>query len=250
MSHQLRSESNSFSDIVVGNFDDTYANLTLKHLFALNYVMNRCPNVDFVVKADDDIVINFEDLESFLNIAYPPNSEPLDDRVGYKVFLGLVFKHMHVIRTPGNKWCTTPKEYPYEEFPQYCSGWAYITTIDTISTIMQQALHEDKALWIDDVYITGILREAAGGIYLDLLDRERYGFDASLMKQWVDGNECRWDKFFSDSGGSNDLMLRSYEKIHKQPEKLPACDFKRSEKVVTGRSHISEILLSRENALA
>jgi hypothetical protein len=39
--------------------------------------------------------------------------------------------------SPRAKWLLTPEEYPREEFPPYCSGTAYLTTIDTMTDVLE-----------------------------------------------------------------------------------------------------------------
>ncbi|VDH91588.1 Hypothetical predicted protein [Mytilus galloprovincialis] len=55
---KIKDESGEYMDIVLGNFVDSYRNLTYKHVFSLFWVNNFCSNAKFVVKADDDVIIN------------------------------------------------------------------------------------------------------------------------------------------------------------------------------------------------
>ena len=53
--------------MIVENFVDTYNNLTLKTLMLLKWVKNNCDSASFVMKTDDDIYINVENLVHFIN---------------------------------------------------------------------------------------------------------------------------------------------------------------------------------------
>ena len=50
------------------------------------------------------------------------------------------------------------EEWPYEVmYPSYCNGWLYIVTPKIIKLLLK-AVTTSPFLFIDDVYITGILR--------------------------------------------------------------------------------------------
>lgn len=55
-----------------------------------------------------------------------------------------------------NKWFVSFQDYPDEFYPNYCAGWAYVTTISTIKTILETSKGNDY-FWIDDLFVTGTL---------------------------------------------------------------------------------------------
>ena len=51
-----------------------------------------------------------------------------------------------------------PEEWPWEVmYPSYCNGWLYIVTPKIVKLLLK-AVATSPFLFIDDVYITGILR--------------------------------------------------------------------------------------------
>lgn len=83
----------------------------------------------------------------------------------------------------GKKYAVTYEEYPYDYYPKYCSGLAYIATPSVIREIYRMSqTTKNKPLWIDDVYVLGILRELANvePFYLNL----RYSFSSEYRK-WL-----------------------------------------------------------------
>lgn len=54
----MESENNQYGDILQGNFIDSYHNLSYKHTMALKYVAERCTQVPYILKCDDDVIIN------------------------------------------------------------------------------------------------------------------------------------------------------------------------------------------------
>jgi hypothetical protein len=51
-------ESETYGDIVQTAFEDTYRNLTYKAMSVLRWVSTYCPSVTYVLKADDDAIVN------------------------------------------------------------------------------------------------------------------------------------------------------------------------------------------------
>ena len=59
-------------------------------------------------------------------------------------------------RDPKNKWYVSYSEYKYNVYPEYCAGWAYVTNIETMRSILKVSKNESY-FWIDDLFVTGIL---------------------------------------------------------------------------------------------
>lgn len=51
-------EAAQYDDLVISGFVDSYNNLTLKTTFMINWVIQYCPQVQFVLKVDDDVLVN------------------------------------------------------------------------------------------------------------------------------------------------------------------------------------------------
>lgn len=100
-------ESKRFGDIVQGAFTEAYRNLTYKHIMGLKWVTENCNLVKYVIKMDDDIVVNFEKIVSFLKKKSIPNN----------VIAGYILRGLTPIREPANKWYVTSDEYRYSKYP-------------------------------------------------------------------------------------------------------------------------------------
>lgn len=59
-------ELNMNEDMILVDMIDTYYNLTLKVTTLLNWLDERCPRVDFVLKVDDDVYVNVRNLAALL----------------------------------------------------------------------------------------------------------------------------------------------------------------------------------------
>lgn len=63
-----------------------------------------------------------------------------------------------VNRDPKYKWFVAKELYPDAKYPDYCSGSSYLVNTSDAAKIYFVSSHTDF-FWVDDVYITGILRE-------------------------------------------------------------------------------------------
>ena len=64
---ELRQEAAAHGDLLMGDFQDTYRNLTRKMMAGLHWVSRNCPRAAFVLKADQDTFVNVERLLDALN---------------------------------------------------------------------------------------------------------------------------------------------------------------------------------------
>ncbi|XP_065300335.1 beta-1,3-galactosyltransferase 5-like [Dermacentor albipictus] len=149
-------EDGTHEDIVQGNFVDTYKNLTLKSLMMLTWVTRFCPNARFVLKIDDDVLLNVWDFVATLNHLSAVEQQP--------TIWGRVWTQSRPSRkTVGRygKWYVPKSMYPRATYPDYVNGPAYLISGDSISLLLRSA-RLVPYLYIEDVYITGLLADKAG----------------------------------------------------------------------------------------
>lgn len=144
----IEKENEKFRDIIQGNFIEAYRNLTYKHVMGLKWITTFCSNSKYIIKMDDDIVVNMYMIESILM--------SLNNIRHQKFIAGYVLTNMVPIREPTNKWYVTKEEYPFSRYPPFVSGWFYITNVRTVKNLVALVNYEPY-FWIDDLYITGIL---------------------------------------------------------------------------------------------
>lgn len=222
-------ESKQFKDIVQGSFHDSYKNLTRKHVMGLTWVLKNCPNVDFVLKMDDDIFINLPLVMEYLNINFPKLKENengyslMSSRTSSKIFICHIISDGQPERDPKSKWFVRPDEFSSQKYPPFCSGWGYMTTVETIESILDQ-IHPTNFLWIDDVYITGILRAKAGDVFLHSINRF-FGIFIKPLKLWSSKNEenLSWPLMFSHTGNNSNLLAAAYQQSQDCEKKNCSC---------------------------
>lgn len=145
-------ENKIYADIVQGDFLETYNNLTYKGIMALRYIVEYCSHVKYVLKADDDTLLDiFHVMEVF---------EATEQNEHKNIVVCPVYEgNMPILRDPKTcmKWCINEDEFPGKDmYPQYCAGIFYGVTFP-IAKAMYKASTKTPFFWIDDVYISGLL---------------------------------------------------------------------------------------------
>ncbi|RWS06294.1 beta-1:3-galactosyltransferase 5-like protein [Dinothrombium tinctorium] len=229
-------ESHKYGDIVQGAFYDSYRNLTLKHIMGLTWALKYCSQSQLVLKIDDDIFVNFPLLDQYLAENYPKStSDPLIVRVNHKMIACFVQKRMKVLRNTTSKWFVSPNEFPEDYFPDFCSGWGYLTTMFTINDLLKQVPNNLPPFWIDDVYVTGILREINSDIVLESMNKW-FNIDVLNLYKWIEMQrfKYKWRYLFSNTNGDIALLQSSFrlnKLCYAREEKCMCCfpPFKRLE---------------------
>lgn len=131
------------NDIIQGSFMDSYNNMTLKSLLGLRFFIQHCPQAKFLLKSDDDMIVNIPHLLNVLR------STPMQRSV-----MGPLNQGAKVYRS--GKWKLSQEQYPFKYFPPYESGAAYVIDNSLVTELFEAAEYVPH-IFIDDVYITGIL---------------------------------------------------------------------------------------------
>ncbi|XP_037687410.1 beta-1,3-galactosyltransferase 5 [Choloepus didactylus] len=118
-------ESQQFHDIIQKDFADVYFNLTLKTLMGLEWIHHFCPQASFVMKTDSDMFINVYYLTELL----------LKKNRTTRFFTGFLKMNEFPIRKKFNKWFVSKYEYPWDKYPPFCSGTAYVFSSDVASQV-------------------------------------------------------------------------------------------------------------------
>ncbi|XP_071152427.1 beta-1,3-galactosyltransferase 5-like [Mytilus edulis] len=149
LQQDIEQESKRYTDIIQGNFIDSYRNLTYKLVFSLFWVKNFCNNAKFVIKMDDDIMVN-------IPLIVPYLKEKLNAGQTSKVLECKMITENIPVRDRNNKWFITREEYPFTKFLPYCAGHSSIMSIDVVRK-MYKATKKVPFLWLEDVYGSGFL---------------------------------------------------------------------------------------------
>ncbi|XP_065092296.1 uncharacterized protein LOC135713115 [Ochlerotatus camptorhynchus] len=112
---QLSAENYMYSDLIRGNFIDSYRNLTLKTISLLEWTSINCPNATYLLKTDDDMFINVPKLLQFI-----------ESHLSYKrSIFGRLAKKWKPIRNKKSKYYVSPEQYFPPVFPPFTTGMYY-----------------------------------------------------------------------------------------------------------------------------
>lgn len=153
----LKKESEEHRDIIQGDFFEDYHNMTLKSLLGLKWVHDYCPHAKFLIKSDDDMIINVPYL---LDVLARTNMT--------RALLGPYNENSRVMRR--GKWSIPYDVFPFYYYPPYESGAAYVISGDLVEPLFTSSQFV-PSIFIDDVYITGILAEVLQARHVKI-----YGF--------------------------------------------------------------------------
>ncbi len=143
----LQEESEVYRDIMQEDYIDNYKNLTFKAIGSLRWILDNCHNTTFILKADDDVLVNTFALIKHLNDL---------SRAGQtsKVFICRVMPRNRVFRQ--GKWAIPIKLYPQTRYPPYCAGFGLVLSLDVARALYHASYHTPE-FWVDDVWLTGIV---------------------------------------------------------------------------------------------
>ena len=133
-------------DIVQKDYIDSYHNLTAKIMFGLNWVSKYCPNSKYILRINDDVVLNTNALiKYFKELDYASNR-----------IYGFGIRGVSPIRDLNSKFYVSEKEYPNPTYDPYIEGSAYLFTTDLAAIFYKKYLdfyYPPFSIWLEDVYI-------------------------------------------------------------------------------------------------
>ena len=173
-------ENDCFGDIVQGDFMDSYHNLTHKAVLGLRWITENCRQAKFIVKVDDDVFVNIFKIVGQLTSEYDITSRT-------------IFGEMRIrdaIHRKG-QWKVEEKEFAnmkYWPF-QFCVGYFVMVTSELIPELYEQA-KTTPFLWLDDVYVYGLLASKLDNIRHTNLTNITCRQDLTLKCFKEQGIEC------------------------------------------------------------
>ncbi|XP_077453581.1 UDP-GlcNAc:betaGal beta-1,3-N-acetylglucosaminyltransferase 9 [Stigmatopora argus] len=138
----LSYESQTFEDILLWDFEDTFFNLTLKETHFLEWINHTCPHVKFIFKGDADVYVNVENILEMLQ------GEKSDE----DLFVGDIIVNAKPIRRRSSKYYVPDFVYGSALYPSYAGGGGFVMsgyTARRLSASCQQV----ELFPIDDVFL-------------------------------------------------------------------------------------------------
>ncbi|XP_059191473.1 UDP-GlcNAc:betaGal beta-1,3-N-acetylglucosaminyltransferase 9 [Centropristis striata] len=135
-------ESQTFRDILLWDFEDTFFNLTLKETHFLEWVNSSCPDVKFIFKGDADVYVNVENILEMLQ-GQKPNKD---------LFVGDIIIHAKPIRRRSSKYYVPEFVYGGGLYPNYAGGGGFVMSGHTARRL-SSACQQVELFPIDDVFL-------------------------------------------------------------------------------------------------
>jgi len=162
MTAEIGRENLVYGDIVLTDRPmDAYRNTSFKVLAGLYYIDKYCKSASFVVKTDEDMLINSFNLLDYLktrkrivNNGY--FNSPDDYQANGSFFCNR--NEGPPIREVGNPWYVPPEDYPGEMYPASCSGMGVMFDRNIVPTLYAGSYYV-KHLNIEDVFFPGLVRK-------------------------------------------------------------------------------------------
>ncbi|XP_039987946.1 UDP-GlcNAc:betaGal beta-1,3-N-acetylglucosaminyltransferase 9 isoform X2 [Xiphias gladius] len=138
----LSYESQTFRDILLWDFEDTFFNLTLKETHFLKWVNSSCPHVKFIFKGDADVYVNVENIIEMLQ------GKKSDE----DLFVGDIIIHAKPIRRRSSKYYVPEFVYGGGLYPNYAGGGGFVMSGHTARRL-SSACQQVELFPIDDVFL-------------------------------------------------------------------------------------------------
>ncbi|XP_033725428.1 beta-1,3-galactosyltransferase brn-like [Pecten maximus] len=140
-------EARKFRDIVQENFLDSYRNNTYKTIMGYNWAMEFCPTTSYLLFIDDDIRVDIENLMTHIDDISRQPQHIIDN-----LYIGLLIPCGEPYRDNTSKWFISHEEYPYDFWPPYLAGGAFL--MSRLSGLkFQLAIPYVAPVSIDDSYL-------------------------------------------------------------------------------------------------
>ena len=175
----LKIEAKLYRDIIQIGFIDDYYNLTLKAISILIWITKNCPNSEYVLKTDDDVLVNIPLLDQLIK-----QNKFADGLTGKEVTT-------RSNRFVGSKWFMPSNVYKHRYYI-FLYGFSYVMSKNSVKKLLKTAVNfTDPFLDIDDLFMTGMLAEKAR---VKLFDDNRFdyycGDDECYMRSMIAIHGC------------------------------------------------------------
>ncbi|VDD84048.1 unnamed protein product [Mesocestoides corti] len=142
-------EADEFGDMIIGDYVDTYVNLTYKLIASHRWASAFCQDKsDVFLFIDDDYEFNAKNVLNYLN--------SLTKFERRQLLSGSLMTWRRVVRpfkdASRNKWAVTRYEVPWSRFPPFAWGTATFVGADVLRELVVAEAYT-RFLWVDDAFM-------------------------------------------------------------------------------------------------
>nr|VZI07666.1 unnamed protein product [Spirometra erinaceieuropaei] len=172
---KVQEEADLYDDLIVGDYEDTYVNLTYKMITSYRWASAFCRGkADAFLFLDDDYRFSPNNVLKYLDTLEPQEKAHL--------LAGPLMNWRKVIRPfkdpSRNKWAVTADEVPWPDFPPYFWGVSYLVGMDVISDLVVATAYT-RFLWVDDSFLGFAIAklpytfESMKGFYMEFANHQK-----------------------------------------------------------------------------
>lgn len=154
VSEKLGEESALYGDLLTISVIDMYTRMVYKAIGWMKWVSSSCRMVKHIIKMDDDTFLHMFQLAKLYRTCPSLKPDPICNRMSC-----LLWKNFRPHRS--GKYSLSISEYSRKSFPQFCPGVAIFIPGPLVERLLE-ASRNIQFLWLDDVYVTGLLMEYLG----------------------------------------------------------------------------------------
>ncbi|KAM7296828.1 beta-1,3-galactosyltransferase 1 isoform X1 [Ixodes scapularis] len=143
---EIKAESQVHNDIIQGDFVDSYDNLTLKSVMMLQWTQSFCPSVDHVMKTDDDVYVNLDNLLPHLARSMGDRRRWIQGCIKRHVGAPVKFVDGKAVGPVDER--TLPKAHP-----DFVAGAGYVISGDLVPDLLAASANV-RWMPVEDVFVT------------------------------------------------------------------------------------------------
>ncbi|CAN7982414.1 unnamed protein product [Ixodes hexagonus] len=143
---EIKAESQVHGDIIQGDFVDSYNNLTLKSVMMLQWTQSFCPSVDHVMKTDDDVYVNLDNLLPHLERSMRDRRRWIQGCIKRHVGAPVKFVDGKAVGPVDER--TLPRAHP-----DFVAGAGYVISGDLVADLLE-ASASVRWMPVEDVFVT------------------------------------------------------------------------------------------------
>lgn len=146
----LHQEAQLYGDVIIGDFPDTFRDLSRKMLHGLKWSTSNCPST-YIMKTDEDCFVNIIPLMLWLTDFHCVNGHR-------SVYLGKVQSNIPVERDENSRYFVPIRDHPGTYYKPYISGGGYLFSGHLVKRLVD-ASEIVRILPVEDVTFGLLMRQ-------------------------------------------------------------------------------------------
>jgi hypothetical protein len=134
VNNKVKEESKIHKDIVQEDYYDSFHSMTMKIMGAFKWISKYCSNSHFVLRINDDMVVNTYKLLNYLDGLVKNNEHK-------NKLIGSLYYGQGPHRDPNSKFHVPYEVFPENSYPPFPSGIAYIFSLELAKKFFEYSLN-------------------------------------------------------------------------------------------------------------